>query len=66
MFIVTWLFDKFGYMPKISVDANWPFPAVQKPYVPHEFEQPVKKTAAKKTTKSVKIQKATTRKTPKK
>ena len=60
MFIVTWLFDKFGYMPKISVDANWPFPAVQKPYVPHEFEQPAKKVA-KKT-----VKKATTRKTTKK
>lgn len=23
MFIVTWLFDKLGYMPKISVDAGW-------------------------------------------
>lgn len=26
MFIVTWLFDKLGYMPKISVDAAWSFP----------------------------------------
>ena len=68
MFIVTWLFDKIGYMPKISVDANWPFPAVQKAYTPHEFETPVAKKAtkvAKKTTdKTVKIAKATTR-TPK-
>jgi hypothetical protein len=65
MFIVTWLFDKIGYMPKISVDTSWPFPAVQKPYTPHEFETPVaKKTTkvAKKTTvKAVKIPKATTR-----
>jgi len=61
MFIVTWLFDKIGYMPKISVDANWPFPATQKSYTPHEFEFPVKKTAAKKVAK-----KATTRKTTKK
>ena len=33
MFIVTWLFDKLGYMPKIKVDAGviaaWPFPAEQ-------------------------------------
>lgn len=64
MFLVTWVFDKLGYMPKVSIDANWPFPAVQKPYVPHEFE--VKKTAAKKTAKSAKMPKATTRKTPKK
>ena len=63
MFLVSWVFDKLGYMPKVSIDANWPFPAVQKPYVPHEFE--VKKPA-KKTGKSVKIPKATTRKTPKK
>ena len=68
MFIVTWLFDKFGYMPKVSIDANWPFPAVQKAYTPHEFETPIVKKAtkvAKKTTdKTVKIPKATTR-TPK-
>ena len=61
MLIVTWLFDKLGYMPKISVDTNWPFPATQKDYVPHEFEQPIKKKVAKKTS-SVKIPKATTRK----
>ena len=66
MFIFSWVMDKLGYMPKVSIDANWPFPAVQKPYVPHEFEQPVKKTAAKKTAKFVKMPKATTRKTPKK
>ena len=57
MFIVTWLFDKIGYMPKISVDTSWPFPAVQKPYTPHEFEVKPKKAA-----KAVKIPKATTRK----
>lgn len=61
MFLVTWLFDKLGYMPKISVESTWPFPAVQKPYVPHEFEQPIKKPAAKKA-KTVKVPKATTRK----
>jgi hypothetical protein len=61
MFLVTWLFDKMGYMPKISVESTWPFPAVEKPYTPHEFEQPIKK-ATKKT-----VQKATTRpKKPKK
>jgi hypothetical protein len=31
MFIVTWLFDKLGYMPKINmevgmVNQTWPFP----------------------------------------
>ena len=55
MFLVTWIFDKLGYMPKVSIDANWPFPAVQKPYTPHEFE----KTVAK---KKPTLKKATTRK----
>lgn len=58
MFIVTWLFDKFGYMPKVSVDTSWPFPATQKPYTPHEFETAPKKPVAKKPT----VKKATTRK----
>jgi len=65
MFIVSWVFDKLGYMPKVSVDTSWPFPGVQKEYKPHEFEQPVKNTA-KKTVKSVKMPKATTRKPLKK
>ena len=31
MFIVTWLFDKLGYMPKINMEVGvihqaWPFP----------------------------------------
>lgn len=46
MFIVTWLFDKLGYMPKISVDTAWSFPATQTNYEPPEF--PVKKPVAKK------------------
>jgi hypothetical protein len=54
MFLISWVFDKLGYMPKVSIDANWPFPAVQNPYVPHEFEKPARKTA--------KMPKATTRK----
>jgi len=57
MFIVTWLFDKIGYMPKVSVDTTWPFPATAQEYKPHPEE--VKPKAAKKT--SVKISKATTR-----
>ena len=47
MLIVSWLFDKLGYMPKISVDTSWPFPATQQDYVAPEFERPV---VAKKTT----------------
>ena len=62
MFLVTWIFDKLGYMPKVSIDANWPFPAVSKPYTPHEFEKPVAKKATKVAKKAVKIPKATTRK----
>jgi hypothetical protein len=62
MFIVSWVFDKLGYMPKISVDANWPFPATQKDYTPHPDEVVKKATKVAKKTTSVKIPKATTRK----
>ena len=58
MFIITYLFDKLGYMPKISIDTSWPFPVVEKPYTPHEFEVKPKKAVKK----AVKIPKATTRK----
>jgi hypothetical protein len=30
MFIVTWLFDKMGYIPKITVDTAWSFPIAKK------------------------------------
>ena len=50
MILVSWLFDKLGYMPKITVDTNFPFPATQQDYVPHEDEKPIKrKPAIKKT-----------------
>ena len=61
MLIFSWVMDKLGYMPKIAIDSTWPFPATPKAYTPHEFEQPIKKKVAKKTS-SVKIPKATTRK----
>ena len=64
-FIVTWVMDKLGYMPKIAIDSTWPFPATPKAYTPHEFEQSVKNTVAKKATKVAKkptVPKATTRK----
>ena len=57
MILISWLFDKLGYMPKITVDTNFPFSATQKDYVEHEYEKPVKKkpavkkTVAKKTVK---------------
>jgi len=51
MLIIQWLFDKLGYMPKISVESTWPFPATQKEYVAPDFEKPKKATkVAKKTT----------------
>lgn len=53
MFIVTWLFDKIGYMPKVNVETTWSFPVTQKAT-----------TVAKKapTKKSPALKKATTRK----
>ena len=37
MFIVTWLFDKLGYIPKINMEVGvihqaWPFPAVSEDF----------------------------------
>lgn len=51
-FTITWIMDRLGFVPKASVDfQEWPFPVA-------------KKTAAKKVAKkTVKIPKATTRKT---
>jgi hypothetical protein len=61
MFIVSWVFDKLGYMPKISVDSSWPFPATQKDYKPHPDEVVKKATKVAKKTTPVKMPKATTR-----
>ena len=56
MFIVTWLFDKLGYMPKINMEVGvihqtWPFPveetAVKKPRVKKTRPLPSKATKAK-------------------
>lgn len=62
MFIITWLFDKLGYMPKIKIDAGvleaWPFPAVSEDFEPRTNPKPKKKPA----TKKVIVPKATTRK----
>ena len=69
MFIITWLFDKLGYMPKINMEVGkvdlklqdtWPFPAVSEDFDP----RPKTKPAAKKkpATKKVIVPKATTRK----
>jgi hypothetical protein len=50
MILVSWLFDKLGYMPKVTVDTSWPFPATQQDYVAPECEKPIakRKPAAKK------------------
>ena len=61
MFIITWMFDKLGYMPKIdmqvgkvNIEATWPFPA-EKEIVKKPAKKPVTK-------KKVIVSKATTRK----
>ena len=65
MFIVTWLFDKLGYMPKIDMqvgrveldlEGTWPFPV---PKEEPETKPVVKKKPA---AKKVIVPKATTRK----
>ena len=57
MFLVTFLLDKLGYMPKVSVESTWPFPAVQKDYTPHEFEVKKRPTVQKATTRPKKPKK---------
>ena len=54
MFIITWLFDKLGYMPKIDMEVGkvniqtvWPFPAVSEDFEPRTNPKPKKKPAAK-------------------
>jgi hypothetical protein len=50
MFIVTWLFDKLGYMPKIDMQVgkvkSWPFPVVEVTSLSEEPKRKVKKTRA--------------------
>jgi hypothetical protein len=55
MFLITWVFDKLGYMPKINVEVGkveaWPFPAVSEDFNPRPKKNdssPKKKPAAKK------------------
>ena len=57
MFIVTWLFDKLGYMPKIGMEvskvniaAQWPFPVE----ITSLSEKPKKPTVKKATTRAKK------------
>lgn len=57
MFIINWLFDKLGYMPKIDMqvgkveEAPWPFPAPKAAKrKPALKKATTRKPAAKKTT----------------
>ena len=55
MFIITWLFDKLGYMPKVNVEvgalATWPFPVkTEKSKIQGKKKPVVKKPALKKAT----------------
>jgi hypothetical protein len=60
MFIITWMFDKLGYMPKINMEVGkvdlklqevWPFPVEEpkKRAVKKTRALPSKATTAKKT-----------------
>jgi len=53
MFIITWLFDKLGYMPKVNVEvgalAAWPFPVkAEKPKIQGKKKPVVKKATTRK------------------
>ena len=62
MFIVHWVFDKLGYMPKIdmqvgkiNIEAAWPFPAeIDKPKAQVKKKAVAKKAIAKKPVKKAK------------
>jgi hypothetical protein len=70
MFIVSWLFDKLGYMPKIDVEvgvvksefkAVWPFPEEvekPKPRVRKTRALPSKATVAKTAARTARAKKA--------
>ena len=49
MFIITWLFDKLGYIPKVNVEVGvltaWPFPVETEKPKPQAKKKPVVKKA---------------------
>lgn len=59
MFIVSWVFDKLGYMPKVDVqfgkvdiNTEWPFPGENKDFFGIKRKKPIaKKTVNKATTR---------------
>lgn len=67
MFIIHWMFDKLGYMPKIdmqvgkvNIEAAWPFPEeapVKKPRVRKTRPLPSKATVAKTTARAARAKK---------
>jgi hypothetical protein len=70
MFLITWMFDKLGYMPKIDMEvgkldvefkAAWPFPDGEekpKPRVRKTRPLPSKATVTKTTVKNARAKKA--------
>ena len=68
MFLITWMFDKLGYMPKIdmqvgkvNIEAAWPFPEIAekpKPRVKKTRELPSKATVAKTAARTARAKKA--------
>jgi hypothetical protein len=68
MFLITWMFDKLGYMPKIdmqigkvNIEAAWPFPDGEeklKPRVRKTKPLPSKATTAKATVRATRAKKA--------
>jgi hypothetical protein len=67
MFLITWMFDKLSYMPKIdmqvgkvNIEAVWPFPEEvekPKPRVRKTRELPSKATVAKTAAKTARAKK---------
>lgn len=64
MFIVTWLFDKLGYMPKIDMEVGkvdlklkdaWPFPTETKKKPVAKKRTTKKPAVAAKTTRAKKV-----------
>jgi hypothetical protein len=57
MFLITWIFDKLGYMPKITVDTSlqaWPFPEPKKKPVARKPAAKKKPAVAAKTARTKK------------
>ena len=48
MFIITRLFDKIGYMPKVTVDTAWSFPVAKKTTIVAKKAPAAKKATTRK------------------